>query len=347
MGRRIASLLDEPEPKVTKQINILEEKNGFPSHDARFIAESVQKIRKKIADLGLDPDDTTGEELYHALLARFQGDNSSFDAYFDAQELSADELTAKATQLLTDVIELPKQWALKNTPAKSILRQLPPKHVMKQLHYRSVESMLKRGNLAEIYLVAQQLESATWQRSHQRLVSKLPQTAFELRSIKIQHLNSTSWSNLDRHNLVAHNNEVGAIGVSQAAIPETNSLLTMLILLIEELSKFTSIKLSHALAKMSDKVQWWSDMDHLVANLVSEHVSMSIKDNALNTAFNNSYKHRVLDHGRTCFWQELVNRYENLPDIEAAFDNSVKDKLTKLKLAIPEPAFDLAEDFGG
>jgi ribosome assembly protein YihI (activator of Der GTPase) len=79
--KRIARILGEDEDRVATLVNALEEKNGFPSHDVRYLAENVQKIHSKITDLGLDPDDTTGEELFHALLVKFEKDSNVFDVY--------------------------------------------------------------------------------------------------------------------------------------------------------------------------------------------------------------------------------------------------------------------------
>ena len=74
MSRVIADIIEHPESVVSKVISSLEAKNGFPSHDVRHYADSHQKSRIKIAELGLDPDDTTPEELYRSLLIKFQAD---------------------------------------------------------------------------------------------------------------------------------------------------------------------------------------------------------------------------------------------------------------------------------
>src|SRR5579862_5664591 len=127
MSKRIADIMDQPEYLVRRLINKLEDKNGSPSHDVRHLAENIQKVRGKLTDLGLDPDDTTGEELYQALLAKFEKDASSFDNYFDAKDLGFDQKAAKATEILGQIDVLPRQWALKRVVAKNILRAQPPK----------------------------------------------------------------------------------------------------------------------------------------------------------------------------------------------------------------------------
>lgn len=79
MSKVIAQLLDEPERLVSRAIAQIEAKNGYPNHDVRLIAENIQRIRTKIAELGMDPDDTTGPELYHALIAKFQADSLAME----------------------------------------------------------------------------------------------------------------------------------------------------------------------------------------------------------------------------------------------------------------------------
>src|SRR6266404_4594616 len=82
MNKIISAILGQSEPAVAKAIAKLEAKNGYPSHDVRHLAENIQKTRLKLTELGLDPDDTTGEELYHALLVRFNQDSQKFDKQF-------------------------------------------------------------------------------------------------------------------------------------------------------------------------------------------------------------------------------------------------------------------------
>jgi hypothetical protein len=42
-------------------------------------------------------------------------------------------------------------YSLKRNVAKELLRSHPPRRLMKQLSFRSVDSMLKRENVCELY----------------------------------------------------------------------------------------------------------------------------------------------------------------------------------------------------
>ncbi len=345
MSRRISQMMDQPEYMVKKIINTLEDKNGYPSHDVRLLAESIQKIRVKLNDLGLDPDDTTGQELYQALLAKFIKDSQAFDNEYGTDLSGFDQKTAKAAQLLSKSLEMPRQWFLKKSIAKDILRQQPPKRVMKALHYRSVESMLKREDLAELFLASQYIESATWRRLHSRAISKLDQTAFELRSIALASLSYDNWVAIaGPGNHIAEDNSLGAIGLWPVKRLSNLSLLGMLVLLTDTLNDYTSLNVGRSLADLSQTVSWWADMDHLVAELGSEHVSLSLKDCAQNSLNDKHYDERQLDHGRTSFWKELLSRYENQLPSEGLFDTAGLQRAARLKLAVQQPAFEEVED---
>jgi hypothetical protein len=347
MSRKISMLLDQPEPMVNKLLSELEDKNGYPSHDARHIAENSQKVRLKIVALGLDPEDTTGEELYHALINKYKQDCRKFDRYFLNGRHGFYPTTSIAEAIIKEHIGLPEVWTLKNKAARNVLKFNSPKRVMKLLNYRSVDSLLKREDVQEIYLASHVLETASWHKAVNRAVAKLNQFDFELRPLKLVNLNYRRWVGSVYQRQVIADNDVGAIAIWPSDESQKIPLLTMVLLLAEELSAYKDIKLGHTAVKTGPLAIWWADMDHLLADLQSEHVSLSLKDTAVNALHNRSYSQRVLDHARTSFWRELVERYENRPLADGLFDRSVKDRLRLINAQIPEPAFEFAEEFHG
>src|SRR5258708_3475023 len=75
MSNFLAELLGATEPLFSLSVKQLEEASVRPGADVRLLAEIVGKVRLKTKELGLDPDDTTGEELYHALINRIKKDD--------------------------------------------------------------------------------------------------------------------------------------------------------------------------------------------------------------------------------------------------------------------------------
>jgi hypothetical protein len=196
MSKPISQILNHPERAVAKAIAKLEDKNGYPSHDVRLTAENIQKVRSKLAELNLDPDDTTGEELYQALMVKFQEDSRRFDEHFGMHARGFDEKSSKAFELVSKNADLPERWVMKASWAKSLLRQHPPKRVMKQLHYRSIDSMLKRENLAEIYLGIEFIESpAAWWSETDCLMANLAgePVSLNLKDVADCHVSSASY----------------------------------------------------------------------------------------------------------------------------------------------------------
>jgi hypothetical protein len=347
MSRRIAQFVSESERTITHLIKELEAKNGYPSHDARHWAENAQKTRLKMIDLGLDPNDTTPQELYHALIAKFDQDRRRFEQFFDVTQAGFDQMSTTAVKLVLTNLDLPEQWALKSKIAKQALKNNPPKKLIKHLGYRSLDSMLKRENIFELFIATQALESKSWHKDLSKYISSLDQTDYEMRPVKLVALNEEKWSTASPpEDLAVYDSRVGATAIWPSRAVKSAPLLTMILILVESFAQAIDIRPGPELVKMN-MVMWWVDMDHLVAELSGEHVSLNLKDCALNLWQQNDYADRILEHGRKSFWQELISRYQNRPAEEEPFDDSVRDRIANLKLAVPEPAAQFAEEFDG
>ena len=128
MSANLAKMLGQPQKDVAKFIGDMEDKFGHPSHDVRLLAEVVQAVKGKIAGLGLDPSDTTPEELYHALQAKFASDSAQIDG---ALGLKPDSDFAgrlhQAIEVTQHIVAGAEVWSLKPTVAKSLMLSLPSK----------------------------------------------------------------------------------------------------------------------------------------------------------------------------------------------------------------------------
>jgi hypothetical protein len=343
MSHRIASLINQSERVIAKAIDELEAKNGYPSHDVRHLAQNIQRVRTKISDLGLDADDTTAPELYHALLIKFEKDAAFFDASFGFLHKTFAQRLGLATKIASSSFDMPSQWALKPKAAKSAIRANQPKRLMKFLHYRSLESMLKRENIYELFIGSQLLESNVWHKNLSKYISKLDQFDFEMRPLQLVVLDHNRWSGIDAGEYTIFDNHVGAAAIMPSQDLKAAPLLTLVLLQIEEIMPNLNLKPGSQLVKVSEMLKWWADMDHLVAELAGAHVSLNLKDCALNSWLKNDFESRITDNGRQSFWQELLSRYPNHPVAEA-FDDAVRQRVANLKLKAPQPAFEFVEE---
>lgn len=235
---------------------------------------------------------------------------------------------------------MPDQWALKTTVIKNSLRAQPPKHLMKHLNYRSVESLLKRENPAEVVLAAAYMESANWRKNWARQVSQLDSTAFELRPLSLVSLIYERWSDVPGPtDCVAQDNDIAVLGLWPSPHTAKMPFLTMILLLLDKLNDYQDVKICTAAAGLSPAIAWWAGLDHLLANLGTGAISFNLKDVALNSLHQHIFESRQAHTARRSFWQELLNRYEYLEPAEL-----LPEELSRLKIPTRQPAFELVED---
>lgn len=344
MHKNLAQLLGKPEAEVAKAVDRLEELAGFPSEDARLLAENNQATRIKIAQLGLDPDDTTGPELFHALSAKFQIDADSLDKAvgFSGNGLAAK--LAKASLIVQTETPQPEVWALKTAAAKDLLKSLPPKKSMKLLGYRSVDSMLKRQDPAAIILASAATESAAWQRQLAAAATKLTTASFELRSVKIITLDAPKWAGAaSTGQLVVSNNLVGAVAVWPGVLAQKASILACALFLADELQK---LQPNHTAPTISayPSLRFWQGTEHLLAWNGGQPVSLNLKDNCLARLHSASYGQAPTTHAAHGLYKELLAHYQKHVDIPEELDQigyQVENVLTKFKV----PAQQMATEF--
>jgi len=218
MATFLSDLLGAVEPLFSLSVKQLEEASGRPGADVRLIAEIVGSVGIKSRELGLDPKDTTGEELYHALLNKIEKD----DEHLVKQIGGTDPEDAAGLMPLMkkawEKVDTPKSaWVLKHSVAKAMLKKLPPQNIMSHLGYKSVDSMLKRENLNEIYGALRFAETPDWLNKFNRLYKSLQPSDFETRQIEIVLMPADRWGDITaafihkkKHN-ITHLKEMGVI----------------------------------------------------------------------------------------------------------------------------------------
>lgn len=218
MSRIISELLAANEPSFSMAIQQLEKVSGKPGVDVRLTAEIIGQVIQKTNDLGLDSKDTTGNELYAALLNKFKSDDAHFASIIGGTD---SENVAEMMPLLKKVaeqIEIPKNcWVLKKSVAKDFLKRTPPPNIMKLLGYKSVDSLIKNENIFEIYGALRFAEGPEWLNNFDKQYLTIKPSDFEQRKIQIIQMPRDRWLAISndfvhkkRHN-ITHLKELGAI----------------------------------------------------------------------------------------------------------------------------------------
>lgn len=204
------------EPAFRLGLRQLEQAGGSPSADIRLSSEILQAAQNALRELGLDPRDTTGPELYNALLERAKQDDKTARELLGAGADDKD-LTVRVQHLL-EKFDVPKKvFALKTIAAKRLLKKNPPKKAMKQLGYRSIDSMLKHEPVAQLYAAAAIAEAPAWHKQSLANYKQLKPTDFETRDVAVFAPANKRWEKLGtnyvtevKHNILTFK-ELGAV----------------------------------------------------------------------------------------------------------------------------------------
>jgi hypothetical protein len=221
MTRFLSEALEAKEPFFRSGLRNLERANGNPSTDIRLSSEIITLAKSKLRELGLDPKDTSEEELYHALIEKVKQDDKSVTKALRtlaATHVSAEaDVVAGIVEALNRLPDSKRCFAIKPARLKALFRKNAPKKAMKALGYRSLESMLKQEQLSLIMSAAWLSESGTWKKHFTDQYKKLSPSDFEDRNIVTLSPNTLKWKKLSdkivtntKHNILSFK-ELGAI----------------------------------------------------------------------------------------------------------------------------------------
>jgi hypothetical protein len=190
----LRDLLGVQDPEFSASLRQLELASNQQGIDLRLVGEIHQKVASVVKRLGLDSKDTTGPELYYCMSAKARNLDQRLLAGVGIDRFTDVDKAAKLIKGLTlSFARNDNCWVLRKSVIKDILREMPPVKAMKFLGYRSVVSMLKRHDLAEILLAAYRLEDMLWLQKLGEAYHKVNPKDFEPRQIEISILPRERW----------------------------------------------------------------------------------------------------------------------------------------------------------
>lgn len=229
----------------------LERASGEQSVDVRLSAEIVGAVHHKMKALGLDPTDTNGPELYHALLDMVRLHDDFLVRHIGGLDPGDVSDLMPRIVSVAEKIRMPRQvWAIKHSVGKRLLKQQPPKRLMKLLGYRSLESLLKREPMGKVFAAIRFAENENWQKSFIRQYVSLQPGDFESRTVEIYHVDGARWQKAStefirsRHHNITHSKEMGSIVVLPLPVERlpgiTITALPLIIHYINELRVYSA-----------------------------------------------------------------------------------------------------------
>ncbi len=312
MSSILAQTLGRSEQAVTTAINKLEKLAGSPSEDLRLLSENKTALRNKILRLGLDPDDTTGEELYGAILQKYEIDSQSLEKTIGIQADSEfDKKISRAIELTKLIAGQQEAWALKAASARKLLRTCQPKRLMKQLNYRSLDSMLKREAIDKLLLTAPFCESMTWQKFFHQTAAKFDTADYTVQPIKLVILPESKFSQLAGPSSgITTSNLAAATAIWPASNLQKADTLGLALSLIGGMEELGAEINLNRFSALHPALRWWNNSERLLFVDGGETVSLNLRDAAINHLQNLDYASRLQQHGQRSLWRELISRYK-------------------------------------
>lgn len=327
MSVTLAKMLGKPEVEIAKLIEQMEDKFCYPSHDVRLLAEVNQAVKAKIASLGLDPHDTTAQELYHSLQARFTADASQIDKALGAgPDTDYAGRLVRAIELAKHVTGEAQVWTLKPTVAKNLLLKLLPKKLMRQLHYRSAASMLKHEDIGELYLLAPYAESNAWQSALAKATTHLASNDYVLSPINFVHPEAARLKVMAEPAEPGFSSKLtGSVSVWPTRRIMNAPLITLTLMLLQSVRQLGINIDKYALTAVHPALQWWTNMEHLISLQSGGSVSLNIHDVAHNHLISADHGNSVSHHGTKALWAELTDRYQSTAgEVQQAAEEEAK-----------------------
>ncbi|HTE21537.1 MAG TPA: hypothetical protein VK674_00675 [Candidatus Limnocylindria bacterium] len=251
MCKVLADLLGIDDPLFSIGVHQLEQASGQPGIDVRLYSEIIRRSHQKTRELGLDPRDTTAEELYHALIGLVKKHDEFLAKRLGGQDAGDVHDLLPRIQSFISHLDTPKQvWVLKPSTAKRIIKATPPRKIMKQLGYRSVDSMLKREPVGELFVAMRFVESPEWLRSFAKKYKHLSPRDFETRDVEFLYLDAKKWGVTaesyvrGQHHNVTHMKEMGVIALLPLPVGRlpgiTITLLPLLLYYLNEIRMYSA-----------------------------------------------------------------------------------------------------------
>ncbi|MDQ2973056.1 MAG: hypothetical protein M3Q79_01065 [bacterium] len=189
---------------TAQMLQALEELSGRQGFDIKLSTELQRILSDAITKLGFDSKDTDARELYRALQSKMAEDEQIFLKEFkltfnSSQQTYCDSLAKHLNHVFTTkTVLVPKHAVL-----KKILKANPPKAALKLLHYRSLESCLRRCPLPIIFAACELTEPRRWRLNFITKLDKLQSNDFEIQKIEFHSVDVKQWGAL--HDLLLKN----------------------------------------------------------------------------------------------------------------------------------------------
>jgi len=227
--------------RIEKQAVVDLEKNlnritGKSNYLYSLVEENDRLIDESLDNLGLGRN-AMALDVSDALISKVESDDLRVFQYLKSPQLSNPKDCQRIVDLAKEISPKRKGFFLKKEIAEGFLKAEPPQKVMKALGYSSVEAMLAKEDLLEVYSSLRFLEDQEWLNNRFfKQYQNLKPADFEEREIEVRVL-GTQWKDAaekfvqKKYHNISHLKELGVIFVIPITLKVSGEILRTLSLL--------------------------------------------------------------------------------------------------------------------
>lgn len=199
----------------------------------KIIEENEARVKESLQVLGV-PGGASAKEVYDALISKIEADDNLIFNSLGGAVCNSQKDCGSILEVIKKAAEVNHGFFLKHEVAAKLLKNEPPKKVMEFLGYDSVDQMLAKENLLEIYSALRFLEGNEWlNQVFFKQYEDLAPEDFEERKIAV-HALGEKWNEVTKkfvmkkwHN-ISHLKELGVVFVIPISLGFSGELLRMI-----------------------------------------------------------------------------------------------------------------------
>ncbi len=260
--KKIAKILRTDRDTVASICDRMGDVTGKKDVPQKIMEENERLTEKALNTLGVRRD-AFHFEVYNALIGKIkQNDDKIFELFREPRCISF-EGCKTLLNFAQEIAGVPEGFFLKKEKAREFLKNQPPLNILKSLGYESVDQMLEKEEMTQVFAALRFLEDSEWLNNVFFAQYKdLTPDDFEFRSIELKVLDGKWLKAAEKflkkkyHN-VSHLKELGVIFVIplELKVPgETMRLFTLILHYLNEVNFYSNL-----FQKFSEKREVFSE----------------------------------------------------------------------------------------
>jgi hypothetical protein len=242
--KKIARILRADKDTVLNVCDRMEDITGNKNVLEKIMEENDMLMEKALSNLGVRKD-AYHFEIYHALIAKIKENDEKIFKLFKEPRPVSYEGSKTLLNFAQEIAKTPQGFFLKKEKAEEFLRNEPPKKILEAMGYDSVDELLEKEELLQVFSALRFIEDMEWlNNTFFAQYKDLMPDDFEMRDIEVKVLDGKWLTAAEKflkkkyHN-VSHLKELGVIFVIPLELKVSGETMRLFSLILHYLNEVT------------------------------------------------------------------------------------------------------------